>query len=110
MAGFCELGNEPSCSLKKGYFLTSWVAISFSNNVLHHGIDGGEWSTSRPGRLTPRERAPDTHWIGGWVDQKGWICGIVPWLRMLGAISPLPQYVFMAWHLSTGTTLTSRNL
>jgi hypothetical protein len=23
MAGFCELGNEPSCSLKKGYFLTS---------------------------------------------------------------------------------------
>jgi hypothetical protein len=29
---------------------------------------GGEWSTSRPGRFTPRERAPDTHWIGGWVD------------------------------------------
>jgi hypothetical protein len=20
-----------------------------------------------PGRFTPRERAPDTHWIGGWV-------------------------------------------
>jgi hypothetical protein len=28
---------------------------------------GGEWSASRPGRFTPRERAPDTHWIGGWV-------------------------------------------
>jgi hypothetical protein len=28
---------------------------------------GGEWSASRPGRLTPAERAPDTHWIGGWV-------------------------------------------
>jgi hypothetical protein len=26
------------------------------------------WSTSRPGRFTPRERAPATHWIGGWVD------------------------------------------
>jgi hypothetical protein len=29
---------------------------------------GGEWSTSRPGRFTPGERAPGTHWIGGWVD------------------------------------------
>jgi hypothetical protein len=23
---------------------------------------------SRPGRLTPEERASDTHWIGGWVN------------------------------------------
>jgi hypothetical protein len=30
-------------------------------------LDGGEWSASRPGRFTPRERAPDTHCIGGWV-------------------------------------------
>jgi hypothetical protein len=29
--------------------------------------DGGERSASRPSRLTPRERAPDTHCIGGWV-------------------------------------------
>jgi hypothetical protein len=28
----------------------------------------GEWSDSRPGRFTPGERAPGTHWIGGWVD------------------------------------------
>jgi hypothetical protein len=27
-----------------------------------------EWSTSRSGRFTPGERAPGTHWIGGWVD------------------------------------------
>jgi hypothetical protein len=27
----------------------------------------GEWSASRPGRFTPRERAPGTHSIGGWV-------------------------------------------
>jgi hypothetical protein len=38
-AGFCENGNEPSGSIKKaGYFLTSRVTISFSNNVLHHGV------------------------------------------------------------------------
>jgi hypothetical protein len=31
---------------------------------------GGEWSASRPGRLTPEERAPGTHCIGGWVDPR----------------------------------------
>jgi hypothetical protein len=25
------------------------------------------WSVSRPGRFTPRERDPGTHWVGGWV-------------------------------------------
>jgi hypothetical protein len=29
-----------------------------------------EWSASRPGRLNPGERAPGTHWIGGWVDPR----------------------------------------
>jgi hypothetical protein len=26
-----------------------------------------EWSASRAGCIIPRERASDTHWIGGWV-------------------------------------------
>jgi hypothetical protein len=26
-----------------------------------------EWSAPRPGRFTAGERAPDTHWIAGWV-------------------------------------------
>jgi hypothetical protein len=30
-------------------------------------IVGGEWSGSRRCRFTPGERAPGTHWIGGWV-------------------------------------------
>jgi hypothetical protein len=30
-------------------------------------VDIGEWSASRPCCLTPEERAPGTHWIGGWV-------------------------------------------
>jgi hypothetical protein len=39
MAGFSEHGNESSGSIKKaGYFLTSCVIISFSNNVLHHEV------------------------------------------------------------------------
>jgi len=39
VAGFCEHGNEPSGSTKKaGYYLTSSVTISFSHNILHHGV------------------------------------------------------------------------
>jgi hypothetical protein len=34
---------------------------------LTSALDGGEWSASRPGRFTPKERAPGIHWIGGWV-------------------------------------------
>jgi hypothetical protein len=30
-------------------------------------LDGGDWSASRPGRFTSSERAPGTHWIGGWM-------------------------------------------
>jgi hypothetical protein len=30
-------------------------------------LAGGEWPTSRPGRFTPEEKAPGTHWIEGWV-------------------------------------------
>jgi hypothetical protein len=30
-------------------------------------LDGGEWLASRPGRFTARERAPGTHWIGGYL-------------------------------------------
>jgi hypothetical protein len=27
-----------------------------------------KWSASRPGRFTPGEEAPGTHWTGGWVN------------------------------------------
>jgi hypothetical protein len=35
--------------------------------IFTSALDGGEWSASRPGRFIRRERAPGTHWIGGWV-------------------------------------------
>jgi hypothetical protein len=37
---------------------------------LTSALVGGEWSSSRPGRFTLRERAPGTHCIGGWVDPR----------------------------------------
>jgi hypothetical protein len=40
-----------------------WIHIFLTSALV-----GGEWSTSHPGRFTPEERAPGTHWIGCWVD------------------------------------------
>jgi hypothetical protein len=34
---------------------------------LNSALVGGEWSASRPGRSSPREIAPGTHWTGGSV-------------------------------------------
>jgi hypothetical protein len=38
-----------------------------STHSLTSALDGGEWSASHPSCFIPRERAPGTHWIGGWV-------------------------------------------
>jgi hypothetical protein len=42
-----------------------WIHI-----FLTSALAGGEWSVSCPGRFTPRESAPSTHWTGGWVDPR----------------------------------------
>jgi hypothetical protein len=44
-----------------------WESEGTAPRILSSAIDGDEWSVSRPGRFTPRERAPGTHWIGGRV-------------------------------------------
>jgi hypothetical protein len=59
--------------------------LCLTNNTLcHEGIWGSgcidphfldlgtswRWSASQPSRFTPGERAPITHWIGGWVDPR----------------------------------------
>jgi hypothetical protein len=69
--------SVPLRNLKgKGKFVpilstTPWRRIGkwrySSTHSLTSALDGGEWSASRPGRFTPSERAPRTHWIGGWV-------------------------------------------
>jgi hypothetical protein len=44
---------------------------------LTSALDGSEWSASRPGRFTPRERAPDTHWTGGWLGPRAVLAAVV---------------------------------
>jgi hypothetical protein len=48
-----------------------------STHSLTSALDGDEWSASRPGCFTPRERAPGTHWIGGWVDPRAFLNAVV---------------------------------
>lgn len=40
-------------------------------------LDEGEWPTSRPDRFTPGERAPGTHWNGGWLGHTFCLDGVV---------------------------------
>jgi hypothetical protein len=42
----------------------------YTHIFLTWALVGGEWSASRPGHFTPGDRAPGTHWIGGWMDPR----------------------------------------
>jgi hypothetical protein len=77
VAGCCEHGNEPSGSIKRVKSLCfNWSSHHkgvlgewrhSSTHSLTSALDGSEWSASCSGRFTPRERAPGTPYIGGWV-------------------------------------------
>jgi hypothetical protein len=40
-------------------------------------VDGGECSTSRPSRFTPRVKAPGAHWIEGRVGPRAFLDAVV---------------------------------
>jgi hypothetical protein len=44
-----------------------WGCGGIAAPFLSSTLDRGEWSVSCPGRFPPGERAPGTHWIGGWM-------------------------------------------
>jgi hypothetical protein len=69
-------------------------------------LTGGEWSASRPGRSTPRDRAPGTHWIGGWVGPSASLTTwrkflTLPWLelRPLGRQVRSQSLSLYAWNM-----------
>jgi len=49
---------------------TYWTVEVQLHAFLTSALDGCGWSASRCGRFTRRERAPGTHWIGGWVGSR----------------------------------------
>jgi hypothetical protein len=57
----------------KAYWGVEVQLHAFLSSVL----DGGEFSASHTGRFTPRERAPGTHWIEGWVGPRAGLNTVV---------------------------------
>jgi hypothetical protein len=49
---------------------TYWGSGGMLHALLTSAPSGGELSASRPGHFTPKERAPRTNWIGGWVGSR----------------------------------------
>jgi hypothetical protein len=54
-----------------------WGNGSIAPRILDLGTRLGEWSASRPGRFTPRERAAGKHWMGGWVGPRAGLNAVV---------------------------------
>jgi hypothetical protein len=48
-----------------------------STHSLTSALDGGEWSGLHPGRFSPRERAPGTYSIGGWMGPRAVLDAVV---------------------------------
>jgi hypothetical protein len=45
---------------KAGYFLTSWVTMSFSNNILHHGVS--EWASKQASLMLSIWKLVEKQW------------------------------------------------
>jgi hypothetical protein len=52
----------------------------------------GQLHAPAAGRLTPSERAPSTHWVGGWVGPRAFLDSKNAW-----SYTSTPQYAFMVW-------------
>jgi hypothetical protein len=51
----------------------------------------GELLASRPGRFTPGEIAPGTHWIEGWRDPRAGLDDVEKILDPTGTRNPTPR-------------------
>jgi hypothetical protein len=61
---------------------------------LTSALYGTEWSASRYGRFIPREIAPGTPWIGGWVGLRAGLDAVVKRKIPLKLISFVTYYKF----------------
>jgi hypothetical protein len=57
----------PVVFLTEDYTMEVYLSGGIAPCTLISTLDRGGWSASHPGCFTPREIAPGTHWIGGWV-------------------------------------------
>jgi len=62
--------------LAKHYFMKYVGVEAWLQALLTSAPDGGGWSASRPGLITPGVKAPTTHWIGSCVDPTAGLDGV----------------------------------
>jgi hypothetical protein len=63
------------CLTKHHAMKAYWGSVGIAPRILDLGT---RWrSASRPGRFTPKERTPGTHWIGGWVGPRAFLDTVV---------------------------------
>jgi hypothetical protein len=102
--------------------LREWMYSS--THSLTSALDRGDWSATRPGRFTPREGAPGTHWIGSWVGPRAILDAVVK--RKIPSprresnlrtpiVQPVAQdlnapHLFQVWHYFTDPVLSTVNV
>jgi hypothetical protein len=74
--------------------MTAYWGVDVQIHIFLTSALVGDWLASRPGRFTPGERAPGTHWIECWVDRRaGRRHGEVKILDPTGARTPTTRVV-----------------
>jgi hypothetical protein len=68
---FADLSEVKSLCLTNHHAINAyWGSGGIAPRILYLGTRWRRVFSSRPGRFTPKERAPGNHWIGGWVGSK----------------------------------------
>jgi hypothetical protein len=76
-------------SLFKHHAMKAYGGVNVQIHIfLTSALAGGEWSASRPGRFTPGQKAPGTHWIRGWVDPRASLDDVEKILDPTGTRTP----------------------
>jgi hypothetical protein len=70
-----RLGSDHFPYVQQAFLPSNFNPSSSTDST--SALDGSEWSASRPGHFTPRERAPGTYWIGGWVGRRAVLDAVV---------------------------------
>jgi hypothetical protein len=77
----------------------------FIHIFLTLALAGREWLASRPARFTAGERAPNTHWMGGWVDPRVGLDDVeritfltLPGLELRTQVRPAPSQSLYRLH------------
>jgi hypothetical protein len=74
---------------------------------LTSALEGGEWLASRPGRFTPRERVPGTHWIGSWEKQQMFRKRSLQWYVPHWCWRSFTADIYVATAMNNATTATN---